>query len=184
LGRGITRGGCLESCELVSRVDGEDHALLTVAGLTTVYPDRVGVGHGELRLLEVGVVVGHGDADKSNQNSSRTREGKRYLQARVKATGSGTTRAFEGGLCRRVILLHEDEGDDIAGVGSLKINARLEAQDGKLCRQPTTLEGLYWVTPPGPPTVTWISADFTGRTAIKPSKAESVKSLENITSVS
>ena len=127
MGRGITRGGCLESCELVSRVDGEDHALLTVARLATVYPDWVSVGHGELCLLEraVGVVVGHGDADKRYQNSSRTREGKRYLQARVEATGSGTTRAFEGGLCRRVILLHEDEGDDIAGVGSLVINARL-----------------------------------------------------------
>jgi len=43
---GTTHGGCLESCELGSRVDGEDHALLTVAHLATVYPDRVGVGHG------------------------------------------------------------------------------------------------------------------------------------------
>ena len=83
-----------------------------------------------------------------------------------------------------MILLHEDEGDDIAWVGSLVINARLKVQDRKLYRQPTTLEGLNWVTPPGPPTVTWISADFTGRTAIKPIKAESAKSLENITSVS
>ena len=123
MGRRIAHGGCLESCKLVSRVDGEDHALLTVARLTTVYPDRVGVGHGELRLLErtVGVVVGNGNADKRNQTRARRKKGRDYLQARVEATRSRTTRASEGGLCRRVILLHEDEGDDIAWVGSLVI---------------------------------------------------------------
>ena len=157
-----------------------------MARLATVYPDRVGVGHGELRLLErtVGVGIGHWDADKSNQTRSRTQEGKGYLQARVEATGKGTTRATEGGLCHRVILLLEGEGDGIADVGILVINARLEDHDGKLYRQPTTLVGLNWVTPPGPPTVTGKSADFTGRTAMKPSKAESAESLENITSMS
>jgi hypothetical protein len=37
--------------------------------------------------------------------------------------------------------------------------------------------------PPGPPTVTGMSADFTGRAAIKPSKAESARRLENIATV-
>jgi hypothetical protein len=83
-----------------------------------------------------------------------------------------------------VILLLEDERDGIARVGSLVINARLEVRDGRLYRQPTTLFGLYPITPPGPPTITWILADFTGRTAMKPSKAESAESLENITSIS
>jgi len=72
-----------------------------VARLATVYPDRVGVSHGELCLLErpAGVVFGHWD------------------EARVEATGNGTTRATEGGLCHRVILLLEGERDGIADVG-------------------------------------------------------------------
>ena len=95
-----------------------------MARLATVYPDRVGVGHGELCLLErtVGVGIGHWDADKRNQTRGGPQEGKRYLQARVEATGSGTTRAIEGGLCHRVILLVEEEGDGIADVGILVIN--------------------------------------------------------------
>lgn len=83
-----------------------------------------------------------------------------------------------------MILLLEGERDGIADGSILGINARLEVHDAKLYRQPTTLLGLYWIMPPGPPTVTGKSADFTGRTAMKPSKAESAKSLENITSVS
>lgn len=34
------------------------------------------------------------------------------------------------------------------------------------------------VTPPGPPTVTWIWADLTGRAAMRPSNEESAKSLD------
>lgn len=80
-----------------------------------------------------------------------------------------------------MILLHENEGDDIADVCVLVIDVCLEAHDRNSYRQPTTLEGLYWIMPPGPPTVTWIWADFTGRAAMKPSKAERTKRLENIT---
>ncbi len=45
--------------------------------------------------------------------------------------------------------------------------------------QPTTEEGLNWVMPPGPPTVTWIWADLTGRVAMRPSMVESAKSLDD-----
>ena len=90
MGRGIAHGGCLESCKLVSRVDGEDHALLTVARLTTVYPDRVGVSHGELRLLErtVGVVVGNGNADKRNQTRARRKKGRDIYKPESKPPGA------------------------------------------------------------------------------------------------
>jgi len=91
LGSGITHGGCLESCELVSRVDGEDHALLTVARLATVYPDWFGVGHGELCLLErtVGVVVGHGDTDKRNQTRAGREKGRDTYKPESKPPAAG-----------------------------------------------------------------------------------------------
>lgn len=57
-----------------------------------------------------------------NQNLSGTQVQKGNLQASIEATSSGSTRAIEGGLCRRVILLHEDEGDGIARVCSLVVN--------------------------------------------------------------
>lgn len=41
-----------------------------------------------------------------------------------------------------------------------------------------TEEGLNCVMPPGPPTVTWIWADFTGRVAMRPSNVETAKSLD------
>jgi hypothetical protein len=68
------------------------------------------------------LLSGTGILPGRNQNTSRTQEQKGNLQASVEATSSGSTWASEGGLCRRVILLHEDKGDGIADVGSLVIN--------------------------------------------------------------
>ena len=79
-----------------------------------------------------------------------------------------------------MVLLLEDEIDDIARVGRLVMVACLEAHDGKLYGPPTTKEGLYWISPSGPPNTTSISAAFAGRAARRPSKVESAKSLENI----
>jgi hypothetical protein len=46
--------------------------------------------------------------------------------------------------------------------------------------QPTTEFGVYVVTPPGPPTVTWMFAPSADMTDLKDSRAESTKGLENI----
>lgn len=46
--------------------------------------------------------------------------------------------------------------------------------------QPTTVFGVYVVTPPGPPTTTWKFVPFTDMTDVKDSRAESTNSLENI----
>ena len=83
-----------------------------------------------------------------------------------------------------MVLLLKDERDDIAGVGGLVKEASPKAHEGKSCGGRTTKEGLYWMSPSGPPATTSISVDCTGRAIIKPSKAVAVKSLENITSVS
>lgn len=59
-------GGSLELGEVVTRVHGEDHSLLTMACLTTVDPDRIRINNGELGLREwaIGVVVGDELAEK------------------------------------------------------------------------------------------------------------------------
>ena len=75
-----------------------------------------------------------------------------------------------------MVLLLEDECDDIAGVGRLVMMARPEAHDGKLYGRVTTKEGLYWMSPSGPPATTSISAALAGRAARRPRKVESVKS--------
>ena len=49
----------------------------------------------------------------------RGQERKGDAQARVKATGKRRTRVSEGGLCRRVIFLLEDEANDISRIGIL-----------------------------------------------------------------
>lgn len=77
-----------------------------------------------------------------------------------------------------MILLHEDEGNGISNVGILVMNGHLDDRTG-YDKGPTTEEGLNWVMPPGPPTVTWTWADFTGRVAMRPSNAESAKSLDD-----
>ena len=41
-------------------------------------------------------------------------------------------------------------------------------------------EGLYWISPSGPPATTSNSAAFEGRAARRPSKVEKAKSLENM----
>ena len=104
----------------------------------------------------------------------------RDSQARVESTRKGRTGGLERGLCHGVILLLEYERDDIAGVGSLVMEVCLEDRDGKLYGQRTTKEGSYWMSPPGPPATTSTAVDCTGRAAIRPSKAEAAKSLENI----
>ena len=84
-----------------------------------------------------------------------------------------------------MVLLLEDEGDDIADIGRLKVKVYVDAHDVKSYELPTTKEGwYYWIRPSGPPATTSISADCAGRAAIRPSRAESAKSLENIASVS
>ena len=107
----------------------------------------------------------------------------RGLQASVESARKGRARGFERGLCHCVVLLLEDERDDIAGFGRLVMKACSEAHDGKLCGPPTTKEGLYWMSPSGPPATTSKLAAFAGRAARRPSKVENAKSLENMTSV-
>ena len=82
-----------------------------------------------------------------------------------------------------MVLLLEYELDDIAGIGRLVKVVCPEAHDGKLYGRRTTKEGLYWMSPSGPPATTSISAAFAGRAARRPSKVESAKSLENMTSI-
>ena len=79
-----------------------------------------------------------------------------------------------------MVLLLEDEGDDIAGVGSLMAKVCPEDHDGKSYGQRTMKEGLYWMRPSGPPATTSNSAAFEGRAARRPSKVEKAKSLENM----
>ena len=50
---------------------------------------------------------------------------KRDAQARVEATGSSRTGISEGGLCCRVILLHEDKGNGVSNVGILVMYGHL-----------------------------------------------------------
>ena len=82
-----------------------------------------------------------------------------------------------------MVLLFEDERDDIAGVGSLVMTVCSEARGGKMYGRRTMKEGLYWMSPSGPPATTSNSAAFEGRAARRPSKVEKAKSLENITRV-
>lgn len=129
---GIPHGSSLERSELASGIDGENHAHLAVASLATVCPDRVGIGHLELRLLErsIGIVLRYGNAERKNQTRGGGQERKRDGQARVEATGSRRTGISEGGLCCRVILLHEDEGHGVSNAGILVMNGHLEVKTG------------------------------------------------------
>ena len=52
------------------------------------------------------------------------------VQARVEATGSRRTRVSEGGLCCRMVLLLEDEGNDVPRVRSLVMVGHLEVKTG------------------------------------------------------
>jgi len=108
----------------------------------------------------------------------------RDLQASVESASKGRTRGFEGGLCHRVVLLFEDELDGSAGFHRLVKMACPETHDEKLYGTPTTKEGLYWISPSGPPATTSTSVACAGIAARRPSKVESAKTLENITSVS
>ena len=59
-------------------------------------------------------------------------KGKRDAQARVEATGRRRAGVSEGGLCRRVILLLEDECHDVSNVGSLVMNGHLAVKTGHI----------------------------------------------------
>ena len=83
-----------------------------------------------------------------------------------------------------MILRLEGEHDSITDAGSLEVNTCLEVHNGTLYRQPIMLVGLNWMMLLGSATVTGISTDFKGKTAMKPSKEESAEMLENITSIS
>ena len=108
----------------------------------------------------------------------------RDSQASVESASKGRTRGVERGLCHCVVLLFEDERDDIAGVGSLMMMMVCpEAHDGKSHGRRTMKEGLYWMSPSGPPATTSNSAAFEGRAARRPSKVERAKSLENMVGV-
>jgi len=63
------------------------------------------------------------------------------------------------------------------------MKVRPEAHDGKWNGPRTTKEGLYWMSPSGPPATTSIWAAFAGRADRRPSTVESAKSLENMASV-
>ena len=160
----------------LSRVDSENHALLTMAALLAVEPHRVRVFHSVLCPREGLLVFCHWHTDRTNQHASWTQRRMRDLQSSVESAGKGRTRGLERGLCDGVVLLLEDERDDIAGVGRLVMMARPEAHDMKLYGSLTTKEGLYWMSPSGPPATTSISAAFVGRAARRPRKVESVNS--------
>jgi len=53
----------------------------------------------------------------------------RDVQARIEATGGRRTGISEGGLCRRVVLLHEDEGNGVSNIGILIANGHLGGED-------------------------------------------------------
>ena len=48
-----------------------------------------------------------------------SRDGKTNVQSRIEATSDRDARISEGRLCRGVILLLEDKGDGVSGIGSL-----------------------------------------------------------------
>jgi len=104
----------------------------------------------------------------------------RDSQASVEPTRKRRARGLERGLCHGVVLLLEDERDDIAGFGRLVNMVCPEAHVGKSYGRRTTKEGLYWMSPSGPPATTSIWAAFAGRADRRPSKVEKAKSLENI----
>jgi hypothetical protein len=107
------------------------------------------------------------------------------LQASVESARKGRTRGFERGLCHRVVLLFEDELDGSTGFHIILVKMTCpEDHDGKLYGTPTRKEGLYWISPSGPPNTTSIMVAFAGIATRRPSTVESVKSLENITRVS
>ena len=151
--------------------------------LTTVEPHWVRVFHSVLYPRERLLVFCHELTERTNQNSSWTRQRMRDLQSSIESARKRRTRGLERGLCHSVVLLLEDERDDIAGLGSLVMKVCLQAHDSKWCGRRTTKEGLYWMSPSGPPATTSIWAAFAGRADRRPSKVESAKSLENMTSV-
>jgi hypothetical protein len=51
------------------------------------------------------------------------------VQSRIEATGDRGARISEGRLCRGVILLLEDKGDSVSGIGSLAFG---QVANGKL----------------------------------------------------
>ena len=132
--------------------------------LTTVEPHRVRVFHSVLYSWERLLVFWHEHADRTNQNSSWTRRRMRDSQASIESTRKGRARGLKRGLCHGVVLLFEDERDDIAGVGRLVNMVCPEAHDGKSYGRRTTKEGLYWMSPSGPPATTsiWAAFDFGG----------------------
>jgi len=151
--------------------------------LLTVEPYWVRVFHSVLCPRERLHVGCHWHTDRKNQNSSLTHRRMGDLQASIESARKGRTRFIECGLCHGVVLLLEDERDNITGVGSLVMKACLEVHDGKSYGRRTTKEGLYWMSPSGPPATTSIWAAFAGRADRRPSKVESAKSLENMTRV-
>jgi hypothetical protein len=54
------------------------------------------------------------------------------VQSGIEATGGRGTRISEGRLCRGVILLLEDKGDSVSGIGSLITFAFSHVANGKL----------------------------------------------------
>jgi len=152
--RGRRRGwwcqGCLPGILLefnklatLSRVDRENHALLTVASLLAVEPHRVRVFHSVLCPREGLLVFCHWHTDRTNQYASWTKRRMRDLQSSVESASKRRTRGLERGLCDGVVLLLEDERDDLAGVGRLVMMVCPEAHDKKLYGGLTTKEGLY-----------------------------------------
>ena len=62
-----------------------------MASLATVYPDWVGIGHLELRLLErsIGIGVWYGDAERRDQTRGRDKNGKETHKPESKPPGAG-----------------------------------------------------------------------------------------------
>jgi len=105
--------GCFEGGELVPRVHGEDHPLLTVTCLPAVRPNRIAILDDELSRGEGPIRVVGGDWDESG----------------IKAIGAALTRAVEGGLGEGVIFLLEVEDHNISHLGGHKLWGKFDGTD-------------------------------------------------------
>ena len=59
-------------------------------------------------------------------------ESEKSIQSGIEATGGRGARISKGRLCRGVILLLEDKGDSVSGIGSLITFAFSHVANGKL----------------------------------------------------
>jgi len=112
--RSTAAGQCVRFVggELVSRVDGEDHPLLTVICLSAVHPKRVGCLDDELSNGEGPIHIIGGDWYKSG----------------IKTINGVLARAGKSGLGDGVIFLLEGEDHDVSRLGSHRLRGKSDAR--------------------------------------------------------